>query len=91
MREDDDCWYCQEKGERKMTRSNVLLHCTNERLVAARLTPLDEVRPGGVQILFASLRWGRRQLHFLSLCGVGRGIEDGEDEEDDRAARRMDG
>jgi len=34
-RADDKCWFCQDSV--KMTRSHVLLHCWNPKLVAARL------------------------------------------------------
>jgi hypothetical protein len=41
-------------------------------------------------MLFANPRWERRFLHFLDLSGVGRVMDDGEDEEETRAAK-MDG
>jgi hypothetical protein len=34
-REDDRCWYCNKNGQ-KMTRSHVLLRCSNARIVTAR-------------------------------------------------------
>jgi hypothetical protein len=40
------------------------------------------VRPGSTQALLASPRWESRLLHFLELSGVGRVMENGEDEEE---------
>jgi hypothetical protein len=73
-----------------MTRSHVLLHCTNTRLVSARQEAWGGVDPESVRMLLASPRWERRLLHFLELSGVGRVMDNGEDEEEARAAR-MDG
>jgi hypothetical protein len=84
-RETDQCWFCFKNGQ-KTTRSHVLLHCTNGRLVAARQA-WGGVHPGGVRMLLASPRWERRLLHFLELSGVGRVMENGEDEEENRIAR----
>jgi hypothetical protein len=85
-REEDYCWYCRKK-ERKMTRLHVLLHCTNERLVAARQKAWGDARPGSVRVLLASPRWESRLLRFLDQSGVGRVVENGEDEEEKQAAR----
>jgi hypothetical protein len=71
-----------------MTRSHVLLHCTNVRLVAARQEAWGRVGPEGVWMLLASPRWEKRLLHFLELLGVGRIMENGEDDEEVRAAGR---
>jgi hypothetical protein len=88
-RDDDCCWYCSKNGQ-KMTRSHVLLHCTNARLVSARQEAWGAVHPGSIRMLLANPRWERRLLHFLDLSGVGRVMDNGEDEEETRAAR-MDG
>jgi hypothetical protein len=82
-REEDHC----SKAEQKMTRSHVLLHCTNGRLAAARREAWGGVVLSGVRMLLASSRWERRLLHFLELSGIGRVMESGEDEEENRAAR----
>jgi hypothetical protein len=39
-------------------------------------------------MLLASPRWEKRLLHFLELSGVGRIMENGEDDEEVRAAGR---
>jgi hypothetical protein len=88
-RDDDRCWYCFKNG-RKMTRSHVLLHCTNARLVSARQEAWGRIHPENVRILLASPQWERRLLRFLELSGVGRMMDNGEDEEEAWAAR-MDG
>ena len=41
--------------------------------------------PGGVRVLLANPRWGRRFLKFLELSGVGGMIADGTDEDGARA------
>jgi hypothetical protein len=38
-------------------------------------------------MLLANPRWERRLLHFLDLSGVGIVMDNGEDEEETRAAR----
>jgi hypothetical protein len=47
----DGCWFCD--GQRKMTRSHVLLHCQSARLVAARTEAWEDRDPGGVRVLLA--------------------------------------
>jgi len=42
---DDTCWFCN----RAMTRSHVLLHRPNERLVAGREEAWEGKKPGGVR------------------------------------------
>jgi hypothetical protein len=70
-----------------MTRSHVLLHCPNARLVAARVETWEGKDPGGVRVLLSIPHWERRLLKFLELSGVGRMIEDGGDVEEARASR----
>jgi hypothetical protein len=70
-----------------MSRSHVLLHCSNESLVAARLRAWGDTSPSSIRVLLASPRWESRLLHFLELSGVGRRVEDGSDEDESRAAR----
>jgi len=67
-----------------MTRSHVLLHCRNPKLVAARLEAWEGKNSGGVRVLLANPRWERRFVRFL---GVGRTMADGTDEEAAHAAR----
>jgi hypothetical protein len=43
--------------------------------------------PGGVRVLLADPRWERRFVKFLELCGVGRAMADGTDEDGAHAAR----
>lgn len=43
--------------------------------------------PGGVWVLLANPRWGRRFVKFLELPKVGRVMADGTDEDGARAAR----
>jgi hypothetical protein len=82
---DDRCWYCHKNGQ-KMTRSHVLLQCTNAKLVSAKYEAWGEsIR--SVRILLASPRWERCFLHFLELSGVGRVMDNGEDVEVTWAAR----
>jgi hypothetical protein len=73
-----------------MTRSHVLLHCTNERIASARQEAWGAVHPRNVWMLLASPRWEKRLLSFLELSGAGRVMENGVDEEEARA-ERMDG
>jgi hypothetical protein len=70
-----------------MTRSHVLLHCTNESLVSARQQAWGGVIPGSIRTLLASPRLESRPPHLLELAGVGRRVEDGRDEEESWAAR----
>jgi len=84
-RTDDKCWFCQDSI--KITRSHVLLHCRNPKLVAARLEAWEEKNPGGVRVLLANPRWERRFVRFLELSGVGMTMADGTDEEAAHAAR----
>ena len=86
-RDDDSCWFC--KGSAKMTRSHVLLHCKDPKLVAARSEAWEGKNPGGVRVLLANPRWERRFVRFLELSGVGRVMADGTDEES-AYSRRMD-
>jgi hypothetical protein len=65
-----------------MTRSHVLLHCHNQRLVAARQQAWGNVTPSGIKALLANPRWGSRLLRFLDLFGVGRRVEDGSCEDE---------
>jgi hypothetical protein len=85
-REVDHCWFCHKKSQ-KMTRSHVLLHCTNENLVAARQQAWGSFHPSSIRLLLASPRWESRLLHFLEFSGAGRVVENGEDEEESRAAK----
>jgi hypothetical protein len=73
-----------------MTRSHVLLHCTDESLVTARRHAWGSVPPSSIGVLLANPRWEGRLLHFLDLSGVGRRVENGSDEDESWAAR-MDG
>jgi len=68
-RADDKCWFCQDSV--KMTRSHVLLHCRNPKLVAARLEAWEGKNPGGVRVLLANPRWERRFVR-ASLGSGGR-------------------
>jgi len=70
-----------------MTRLDVLLHCLNPKLMAARLEAWEGKNPRGVRVLLANPRWERRIVRFLELSGVGRTIADGMDEEAAHAAR----
>jgi hypothetical protein len=57
---------CREiKINNKNTRSHVLLHCPNARLVAARVETWEGKDPGGVRVLLSIPRWERRLLKFL--------------------------
>jgi hypothetical protein len=87
-RADDRCWYCT--ADRKMTRSHVLLHCSNGRIVAARQEAWDGAHPGSIRVLLSNPRWEKRLLNFIELSGIGRAMENGEDEEETWAAK-MDG
>ena len=64
-----------------MTRSHVLLHCRNPRLVSARAEAWEGKTPGGVRVLLANPRWERRFIRFLELSRVGRTMKDGKDED----------
>jgi len=55
-----------------MSRSHVLLHCSNARLSAARAEAWEGKDPGGVRVLLVNPRWEKRFLKFLELSGVGR-------------------
>jgi hypothetical protein len=70
-----------------MTRSHVLLHCSNAKLRAARMEAWEGKNRGGVRVLLANPRWERRFVKFLELSGVGRVIADGMDEDGAHAAR----
>jgi hypothetical protein len=48
---------------------------------------LGSVNPEITRILLASPRWEKRPLHFLELLGVGRVMDNGEDEGEVWAAR----
>ena len=52
-----------------MTRSHVLLHCKNPKLMAARLEAWEGKNPGGVRVLLANPRWER---WFGKRDGQGR-------------------
>ena len=71
-----------------MTRSHVLLHCRNARLVEAwrAAWEFDGKSPGGLKVLLSSPRWERRLLRFLELSEVGKIMKDGVGEEE-RTAR----
>jgi len=70
-----------------MTRSHVLLHCTNTRLRAACEEAWEDKNPGGIRVLLSNPGWERRLLRFLELSGVGRVVEDGTDEDQARAEK----
>ena len=53
-RTDDNCWLCRDSA--RMTRSHVLLHCRNPRLVVSRLEAWEGKSPGGVRALLANPR-----------------------------------
>ena len=72
-----------------MTRSHVLLHYRDPKLVTARSEAWEGKNPGGVRVLLANPRWERRFIRFLELSRVGRVMENGTDEES-AYARRMD-
>ena len=72
-----------------MTRSHVLLHCKDPKLMKARSEAWEGKNPGGVRVLLANPRWERRFVRFLELSGVGRVMADGTDEES-AYSRRMD-
>ena len=73
-----------------MTRSHVLLHCRNSKLMAARLEAWEGKNSWGVRVLLANPRWERRFVRFLELSRVGRTMADGTDEESAYSVR-MDG
>jgi hypothetical protein len=70
-----------------MTRSHMLLHCNNARLVSARQEAWGAVHPRSVRILLANPRWERHLFHSLDLLGVGRMMDNGEEEEETWATR----
>jgi hypothetical protein len=84
-RTDYKCWFCQSSA--RMTRSHVLLHCSNAKLQSARDEAWEGRDPGGVRVLLANPRWERRLVKFLELSGVGRVMADGTDEDGAYAAR----
>jgi hypothetical protein len=55
-----------------MTRSHVLLHCSNARIVAARQEALGNTHTGSIRVLLSYPCWEKRLLNFLDLSGVGR-------------------
>jgi len=71
----------------QMTPSHTLLHCTNDRLRAAREEAWEGKNPGGIRVLLNNPRWERCVLRFLELSGVGRTVEDWTDEDQERAER----
>ena len=72
-RGDDRCWFCHEC---KMTRSHALLHCTNDKLRAARAEAWKGKDPGSIRVLLNNPRWERRLLRFLELSEAGRLVGD---------------
>jgi len=70
-----------------MTRSHVLLYCTNVKICAAREEAWEGKDPGSIRVPLNNPRWERRLLRFLELSGVGRVVEDGTDEDQARAER----
>jgi hypothetical protein len=70
-----------------MTRSHVLLDCSNARIRVAREEAWEGKDPGRIRVHLSSLRSERRLLRFLELSRVGRVIDDGAGEEEARAAR----
>jgi hypothetical protein len=71
-----------------MTRSHVLLHCSNEGLQTARAEAWERKDSGGVRVLLANPRWEQRFVNlFLELSGVGRVVADGTNEDCARAAK----
>jgi len=70
-----------------MTQSRVLLHYPNDKLQTARREAWEGKNPGGVRVLLANPKWGRRFVRFLELPGMGRTVGDGTDEDGARAAR----
>ena len=69
-----------------MTSSHALLHCTNDKLRAARAEVWEGKDPGSIRVLLNNPRWERRLLRFLELSRVGELVGD-EDVEEARAAR----
>ena len=65
-RTDDRCWFC---GGTKVTRSNILLHCPNPKLRAARLEVWEGNNPRGVRVLLA-ISGGRGGLSVSLSCLV---------------------
>jgi hypothetical protein len=60
---------------------NVLLHCPNAKMSAARMEAWEGRDPGGLRALLANSRWEKRLLKFLELSGAGRIVAGGVDEE----------
>jgi ribonuclease HI len=81
---EDKCWFCQTPA--RMTRSHVLLHCPNAKLLAARAEAWEGKNPGGVRVLLANPSLERKLVKFSELSGVGRVMADGTDEEGAYAA-----
>jgi hypothetical protein len=70
-----------------MTRSHVLLHCSNAKVRAARVEAWEGKDPGCVRIPPSNRRWDKRLLRFLELSGVVRMMDDGVDKEEAWAGR----
>ena len=62
-RRDDKCWFYH--GPR-MSRSHVLLHCSNAKLRAAREEACEGRVPGGIRVLLNNPRWEQRLPRFWS-------------------------
>jgi hypothetical protein len=71
-----------------MSRSHMLLHCPNTKLVVVRVQPWEGKDPGGIRVLLANPRWEKRFLKFLELSGVGRVMAYGTDEEGIKISKR---
>jgi hypothetical protein len=59
-------------------------------IVAARQEAWENAHPGSIRVLLSNPRWEKHLLNFLEFSGIGRMMENGEDEEETRAAM-MDG
>jgi hypothetical protein len=70
-----------------MTRSHVLLHCSNDRLVKARAEAWERKNPGGVWVFLANPKWVKRFVRFLESSSMGRTMANGTDEDGARAAK----
>jgi hypothetical protein len=79
-RQDDKCWFCRRRN--RMTSFTL-----SQRRAKATREKAWEGKEGGVRVLLANPRWEKRLLRFLKLSGVWRVMDDGEDEEEARAAR----
>jgi hypothetical protein len=64
-----------------MTSSHVLLHCPSARMSAATTEAWEGRDPGGLRVLLANPRWGKRLLRFLELSGAGRIVGSAADKE----------